>query len=350
MTLAAHGLIAGWDIGGAHLKAAVLDTEGRVHYAAQHPCRLWLGVHELEAALDRVLEEAPVCEAHVVTMTGELADCFASRAQGVAAIAAAISRKLHPARIRFFAAPHAFVEANDAARASAQIGSANWLATALFCAQRVAQALLIDVGSTTTDIVALGDGKVAARGFDDRTRLQYDELVYTGVIRTPLASLASRAPFAGEWHNLATELFATTADVYRLTGELSKHADQMPAADGRAKTLQDSARRLARMIGADLEAAPITSWQGLAGFFAELQLHRIQLACERTLSRNLLDPQAPVIGAGSGSFIVRRIAARLSRPYVEFADLLPVATGLYWMAACAPAYCVAALALAEARR
>lgn len=344
------GTIAGWDVGGAHLKAVVLDSGGEIRYAAQRPCRLWLGIQELDAALDRVIAEAPPCASHAVTMTGELADCFASRAQGVAEITAAMARNLHPAYVRFFSGLKGFVGALDAAQSHGQIASANWLASALFCAQRVDQALLIDIGSTTTDIVVVDGGTVAARGSDDRTRLQYDELVYTGVVRTPLATLASHAPFAGEWHNLATETFATTADVYRLTGELPEYVDQMPAADNGGKTLQDCARRLARVIGAEADAAPLAAWQALARFFAERQLGSIHSACERALSRNLLDSQAPLIAAGTGTFIVGKLAARLGRPCFEFAELLPVAADFRWLAACAPAYSVAMLALADARR
>lgn len=345
------GATAGWDVGGAHLKAVVLDADGQVRYAAQWPCRLWLGLDELDAALDRVIGEAPHCASHAVTMTGELADCFASRAQGVVEIAAAMASKLRPANVRLFAGLKGFVEASDAVHSNRCIASANWLASGLFCAQRIDQALLIDIGSTTTDIVVLDRGRVAARGFDDRTRLQYDELVYTGVIRTPLATLASRAPFAGEWHNLAAETFATTADVYRLTNELPEYADQMDAADNGGKNPQDCARRLARMIGADADAdaAPLTAWQVLARYFAERQLGRIRSACERTLSRNLIAPQAPLIAAGTGNFIVGKLAARLARPYLEFAKLLPVAADSRWIAACVPAYSVAMLALAEAR-
>ena len=56
---------------------------------------------------------------------------------------------------------------------------------------------------------------------------------------------------------LMAEHFATTADVYRLTGELDERHDQHPSADGAEKTLPGSARRLARMIGRDARERPI---------------------------------------------------------------------------------------------
>ncbi len=57
----------------------------------------------------------------------------------------------------------------------------------------------------------------------------------------------------GQWQNIAAESFSTMADIYRLTGELNELNDMMPTADGAGKTSCDSARRLVRMIGLDLE-------------------------------------------------------------------------------------------------
>jgi len=72
----------------------------------------------------------------------------------------------------------------------------------------------------------LKDGKAQPRGYADSERLQYGELVYSGVVRTSLMALATTAPFAGEWVGIMAEHFATTADVYRITGELPAYADQ----------------------------------------------------------------------------------------------------------------------------
>ena len=42
--------IIGWDIGGAHLKAVLLDANGNVLNIKQLPCPLWRGLHELDSA------------------------------------------------------------------------------------------------------------------------------------------------------------------------------------------------------------------------------------------------------------------------------------------------------------
>src|SRR5436305_1575238 len=82
-------------------------------------------------------------------------------------------------------------------------------------------------------------------------RLACGELVYTGLTRSFLMSLCRMAPVAGAWTPLACEHFATSADVYRILGELPEDADQLPAADGRDKTIAASRARLARMVGRD---------------------------------------------------------------------------------------------------
>src|SRR6267154_2542532 len=157
----------GWDIGGAHVKVAAVDAGGRVVAALQVPCALWRGLDQLESALQQALAALPATAAdarHAATMTGELADLFADRSQGVQRIVETLQRLCVQTRLRVFA------------------------------------------------------GAIEFEG-----------------LRIPLMA----------------EHFATTADVYRLTGELDERHDQHPSADSAEKTLAGSARRLARMIGRD---------------------------------------------------------------------------------------------------
>jgi len=206
------------------------------------------------------------------------------------------------------------------------------------------QRLLVDIGSTTTDLVAVRAGRIDAGGRTDYERLSSGELVYTGVVRTSLMALSDAIEFEGLRVPLMAEHFATTADVYRLTGELDERGDQHPAADGGEKTLFGSARRLARMIGRDGRELPMESWQLLAASFRAAQLERIRRAAQQVLLRAAVAPSAPLVAAGSGSFLVPELARSLHRPVIEFARLVdsriePVA--LSW---CAPAVAVALLA------
>ena len=261
----------GWDVGGAHLKAARAQA-GRIVGVVQEPCPLWLGRERLAEAVAAVrlrLGEAPL---HTVTMTGELADIFASRAEGVAWIAAAMAAALAPAEVRIYDASAGWLAPAAAAAHVEAIASANWHAAAALVARIVPDSLFMDMGSTTTDLVPIRDGVVAARGHTDAERLAAGELVYTGLTRSFVMALAPAAPLNGVWTPLAREYFAATADVYRVLGELAETADQMPTADGREKTVAASRARLARMVGRDAASAPAATWQALAAWFAEAQL------------------------------------------------------------------------------
>lgn len=335
-------LATGWDLGGAHLKAAQAAPGGRLVTVLQVPCRLWLGMDEFARSVAEAQRQLQPARRHGVTMTGELADLFADRAEGVARLSQAMTAAFPGDEIRLYAGDRGFVTSVDDWRA---IASANWHASVRFVASRVQSALFIDVGSTTTDVVPLRGARIEAIGYTDDERLISEELVYTGVTRTPVMAVADAVPFAGQRQRVMAEYFATMADVHRLTGKLAEDADQLPAADGRGKTLEDSARRLARMLGRDLQSATMEDWRRLAVHLAERQQQILQSAIDRTLSRGIVGADAPIVGAGVGRFLARELARRLHRPYVDFAELVegePAARE--WAARCAPAAAVAILA------
>jgi probable H4MPT-linked C1 transfer pathway protein len=342
-------VVLGWDVGGAHLKVAAVDRKGRVLQAAQLPCPLWLGLDHLDRAISTALAQMPEASLHALTMTGELTDLFRNRAQGVKSILACFAGQAPVERTYIYAGPAGFLAPRDAAQKIDAVASANWAASAQLVASLLPDALFVDIGSTTTDLVPIRDGMLEVRGFGDADRLACEELVYTGVVRTPIMALVNRIPFDGQWIPAMAEYFATTADVYRLTGELPEGADQLPAADNGGKTVRDSARRLARMIGRDLESAPLAQWKQCARKLAELQLLQIRQACDRVLSRTV--DQSPVVGAGTGRFLARKLAVQLGRPFRDFDSLIDAAPdAASWASSCAPAVAVALIARRHIRK
>ena len=234
----ADDVITGWDLGGAHLKAAQVERGGRLVTALQVPCRLWLGMDELTRSLHEARRQLRRSRRHGVTMTGELADLFADRAEGVARLSQTMTETLAGDDLRVYAGRQGFV-ASPGEHWQA-VASANWHASARFVGTRCPQALFIDVGSTTTDIVPIRSGQVDAVGYTDDERLVSEELVYTGATRTAVMAVTESVPFGGQRQRLMAEHFATMADVQRLAGELPEDADQLPTADGRGKTTADS--------------------------------------------------------------------------------------------------------------
>lgn len=342
----------GWDIGGAHLKAVRLNSHGLVDFSRQEPCPLWQGLDQLEHALTRIFSALPgdLPDQHALTMTGELADNFSSRMEGVMALTATLSGRLGTGRVRVFAGKTPLIPAEDLDLKDApKVASANWLASGLWAATRLKEALFMDVGSTTTDLLTICGHQATHRGYTDSERMGYDELVYSGVVRTPAMMLSRRAPLAGIWSGVMAEFFATASDIYRLTGELPEHADQMPTADQGPKTREGSRQRLARQFGRDAESLPDNRWQSLAFFLRERQLMTLQDALELQLSRNLIGESAPLIGAGVGRFLVKVLATRLQRPYMDFGDLFTSISSPtdFQIADCGPAAAVACLAHRE---
>ena len=337
-------IATGWDLGGAHIKVAQMDAAGVCIGPSRIPCTLWRGLEHLERALTVLDGELLPSERHGVTMTGELVDLFADRSEGVGRLIDSMLAHYPGRQLRFYGGEAGFLAPAQAKAQPQRVASANWHATGRYLAERGETGLLVDIGSTTTDILPIAGGAVHCEGFSDETRMVVEELVYTGVTRTPVMALASDVPFAGQRQRLMAEYFATAADVHRLTGELPQDADQHDTADGRGKSAEESATRLARMLGRDLAGAEMAAWRQLARYLAERQRRLVQDAMDRVASRGLLAAAAPVIGAGVGRFLLLEIARRLQRPYRDFADLMQGDDATReWAARAAPAVAVAGL-------
>lgn len=340
--------IVGWDIGGAHVKAAAINGRGEIIAIMQKPCLLWQGLEKLKLAVNAIMQELPPTDyRHAVTMTGELVDLFESRDDGVKSIIAAMIGLLPVGKIYFYVGKEGLLEAVKVDQSHYEsIASANWLASVSYAAQKIGDGLFIDIGSTTTDIQLLSQGRVKASGYTDYQRLISQELVYTGIVRTAVMAVAQTVQDEGREVGLMAEYFATMADVYRLTGELNELHDQTDTADGAEKSVLASGRRLARMIGCDFDPDELPRWRSVAENLRSRQLHKIQRGCENQLARGNLIQSSPFIGAGVGNFLVRQLALNLGHAYVDFSELFPDVSGEIGMKAadCAPAVAVASLA------
>lgn len=339
--------IIGWDIGGAHVKAAVI-AGGKIIAVYQQPCPLWKGLVQLQLAVNTIKHELMGLNCcHALTMTGELVDLFDSRDHGVQQIILAMTELLPGSDLLVFAGVEGFLNSSQIEpRHCRLIASANWLASAAFIAQKIGNGLFVDCGSTTTDILLLNGGKVLAKGYTDYQRLMSEELIYTGIVRTAVMAVTQAAMDQGKKVGLMAEYFATMADVYRVTGELNDGHDQTDTADGAEKTVFASGRRLSRMIGCDFYADEMPRWQEFAKNLRAQQIQQIQRGCEIRLSQQTFSSSSPLIGAGIGRFLVKQIAFNLRRPYLDFSDLLPedAIESLMTAADCAPAVAIAYLA------
>jgi len=295
------------DIGGANLKAA--DGRG---YAACRPFELWKQPDGLRQALVELIAGAPPSEEIVATMTGELADCFATKSDGVRAIVAACQSAAAGRRIGFYRTDGTFAPPEVACHQPMLAAAANWHALATFAGRFVEQGcgLLLDIGSTTADIVPLQEGRPAAGGVNDPERLAAGELVYTGVRRSPVCAVVSTLPWRGRPCPVAQELFATTWDTYLLLKELPPEPNRRDTADCRPATIEAAHDRLARMICADRELFDRADAHAAAETIQKAQLAKLGVAARNVISRMPESPRAVVL-CGEGEFLAHKLIDRL---------------------------------------
>ena len=335
-------IIAGFDIGGAHLKVARAEG-GRVVQAATVAMPLWLGLDRLMSALREARSVYAEADVYAFTMTGELSDIFPSRDVGVATILRLISDNFPTDGTLIYAGRSGFVGTGNAERLAGDIASANWHATAALVARLAGDALFVDMGSTTTDIISIRSGEVANEGYTDAERLATGELVYTGFTRTFLFGVASSAPVHGRLTPLMNEYFASMADVHRVMGVLDETDDRQSSADGKEKTPLASMARLARMVGRDAADLSPAEWRDIASWFSERQLRTIHDAAFRVAGR--LADDAPIVAAGTGRWQIGRLAERMERRFIDLAEIIPAAdVARHEASSAAPAAAVALLA------
>jgi (4-(4-[2-(gamma-L-glutamylamino)ethyl]phenoxymethyl)furan-2-yl)methanamine synthase len=340
-------ITAGYDIGGAHLKVALIEN-GLPIAVEQIACPLWRGVDALDTALALAFAITRGADRHGVTMTGELADVFPDRYTGVARITEICATMLG-AGPQFWMGPRGFGSADEALLHHSDVASTNFLATAAVCARRLRDGLLIDMGSTTTDIIPFADGQPTPRGVTDADRLRTGELSYTGLTRTPVMAVAAQALFQGVWQTLARDPFATMADVRRITCDLPEGVDLHATQDGRGTSEDESRARLARCFGRDAAPDEEADWAASARFLAELQLRSIHDGALQVLSAR--PPRGPmtIVAAGIGERVALEVARRLDLPAVSFGAMIKAPKPLTLAATrYAPAVAVALLAAEQA--
>src|SRR5436309_2609883 len=246
--------VLGWDVGGVNTKVARV-VQGTVAAAHAQPYEIQRDPTALGSLLARLAAEqgAATGAAHAVTMTAELSQMFRTKREGVRFVLDAVTDAFPQADVRVYATDGRFLSVAAARVEPLAVAAANWAATAHLVAQSFSEAILIDTGTTTTDIIPIAGGRVAARGRTDHERLREGELVYTGALRTPAEAIAHTVVLHGAPIGVSAEGFALAGDVHLWLGNLAPEDYTVPTPDGRPATRQFAGERLARVICADRE-------------------------------------------------------------------------------------------------
>ena len=286
--------IAGFDIGGANTDLAIVEYENGEIKDIQTVFEylpMWSQNERLGNVLYDLIEKiCPVDEIDAVgiSMTAELVDAFETKAQGVLDIATTCE-KLFDCPVAYIGTDKVLSLAELIAN-PIEVAAANWIATSHIVAEIEKDCIFVDTGSTTTDIIPIKDGKECAKGRTDFERSSTGELVYTGTLR------------------VASELFAITADVYNVL-DLIKDEDYVCATcDGAGKSKEESARRISRVVCADLDILSMDDIKEMADYIHKEQVKQIAAGLKEVSDREGLDK---VIVTGLGKDILCAEAAKL---------------------------------------
>jgi probable H4MPT-linked C1 transfer pathway protein len=344
--------VLGLDIGGANIKAATSDGQSE-----QLPFAIWkspqlLGDRLRSLQLLRSVRPGLVA----LTMTAELADCFATRSEGVRRIIETVTAVFPETPVRVWLTSGEFASAEDAVDLPELVAAANWHALATWAARAVpaGPALLIDLGSTTTDLVPLSAGLPIPAGLNDLHRLATGELLYTGARRTPVCALVRHLPLQlldssePQWIPIAAEMFATIQDAHLLTGGLLEEPESLDTADGRPATRLAARNRLAHQFCCDESDLSADQLMAAAEWLVEQQIQLLQQAIAARLdSLAAGHPDQSqgirVLISGSGSWLAARVLDEMGDPRV--AEVLNLSEMFVSnVSVCAPAFAVARLA------
>ncbi len=305
-----------FDVGGANVKAS--DGE---RFVSSHAFLLWLDPKRLAGELRTLIAEAPESDHLALTMTGELADCFPSKSDGVRTILEAVEQAADGRHTRVYLLDGRMVAPAAARRMPKLAAASNWHAMAVFASRYAPSgpALLMDIGSTTTDIIPLRDGQVATESRSDTDRLLRGELVYTGIERSPICGLISSAPYRQRKCPVMQEFFASTLDIYLLTGELPESPGSLHTADRRPATKAAARIRVGRMIGAPEEHFHHRDAVLIAQHARKAQIKRIVAGLQQVVEA-LGEPPQTVVLSGHGEFLARQVLSQ-QFPQVELVSL-----------------------------
>ncbi|AEG17706.1 hydantoinase/oxoprolinase family protein [Methanobacterium paludis] len=304
--------IVGFDIGGANTDLAIIDFDrsGNIENIETdfEYLPMWMKKDELSMALlDLLGSYANDIDAVGISMTAELVDAYKTKKEGVMDVAKK-SKDTFDVPVGFVGLD-GIVDFNKLKEDPLKAAAANWIATAPIAAKIESNCIMIDTGSTTTDIIPIKNGKECAKGISDLERLKTGELIYSGTLRTNVATIVDKVPLDDVWIRVASELFAITADVHTVRGNIKKEDYSCNTPDGAGKSVDECMRRLSRVICGDMDVLSPGDIGEIAAFIHEMQVQKVSEALLEVSQRNQIDT---VVTTGLGMDIIGKMASEVA--------------------------------------
>jgi (4-(4-[2-(gamma-L-glutamylamino)ethyl]phenoxymethyl)furan-2-yl)methanamine synthase len=301
--------VIGWDIGGVNTKAARVHRDAPLG-ARNDPFEIQRSPATLAARLEGIAAAlgAEKSDAHAVTMTAELSQLFRTKRDGVAYVLDAVECAFPAARTLVYTVDGRFLDLHAARETPLLVAASNWTAAASLVASRIADAILVDVGTTTTDVIPISGGRVVAIGRTDPERLLSGELLYLGAVRTPVEAIVHRVPLHDGLAGVSAESFALAGDIHVWRGDLTPEGYTTPTPDTRPQSREFAGERIARIVCADRELLDDSDIDRIAAFVADAMVARIAASITRVRERHPHLETAVI--AGHGAFLARAAARR----------------------------------------
>ncbi|HUX99764.1 MAG TPA: hydantoinase/oxoprolinase family protein [Candidatus Deferrimicrobium sp.] len=312
--------VVGFDVGGVNIKGAFITYSSNQIVKKRIQSQfypMWLHTpEELPILLQDMIRELALDEpidAIGITMTAEVSDAYYTKKEGVSHILSTFSTILPQIPKRVITNFNQFISISEALENYMAVASANWIATALFIGKKFPRCILLDIGSTTTDIIPISHGLPDTIGKTDMDRLLQGELVYTGALRSTIPSIVHKVPIRGKMCPISFEKFALIADVHLLLNHISAEDYTCDTADERQKTEQDTLARLARIICADINLLSKAELYEMATYIYERQLDQISAGIKQVMTaREEFDLNVPFVITGLGrEFLGRKVAEKM---------------------------------------
>nr|MDO8043404.1 hydantoinase/oxoprolinase family protein [Candidatus Baldrarchaeota archaeon] len=327
--------VAGFDIGGANTKVSLVKVENgilREIQTAKKYFPIWKAgkdklVNILREITDEVMHGVKL-EAVGVTITAELSDAYWCKREGINHVLDCVEKIFKNLPIYVLNCDGGLLTVEEARKEFLKVAAANWAATAWMISRIMKNCIVIDVGSTTTSIIPILEGKCAASGKTDLEKLMCGELVYTGSLRTNVAAIVDKIPIRGNYARVSSELFALSGDVHLILGNIREEDYTTETADGRGKTRLEAMARLARVVCADIEMLGEEEIEDMARYIYDKQIDQIAEGLRQVYSR--LKPEIreeiPVVTVGlGGEFLAKRAAERVGfKKIISLEDFLGV--------------------------
>jgi len=323
--------VLGLDIGGANTKVVYVQTQKGIIKNVQVMVEyfpFWKNSQDFGQVLQKFKETVGGrFDAVGVTMTAELSDVYKTKREGVEHILGCVKKVFSDVPLYVLNTDATLSSIEEALATPLGVAAANWVATGWLVLQYFENGVVVDVGSTSTSIIPIVDGKLAAKGKTDLDKLVCGELVYTGSLRTNLAAIVQTVPVKNAVSTVSSELFALSGDVHLILGNINREQYTCETADGKGTTRSEAFTRLARLVCADTNMLNERELTLIAQHIYEKQIQQIATGLNQVYARvkKVAAAKVPVLVAGLGkNFLATKAAEQIKAEVImDLGEMLP---------------------------